>query len=141
MKLFPCVLYAFIHDKIHSLHLQKSARCHTCRDRHNLENMPVYDRPPRVIDHLAPVLRLAALPGVAQHGAADRVTRPDTVIVAHGHLQVHALVQCDAIRWDSFYGDVVMDSIIVAYRDGDSILEQIYKKNKKKHTNIFGLLL
>ena len=34
----------------------------------------------------------------------------------------------------SFYGDVIMDSFIMAYCDENSILDQVYK------TNIFRLL-
>ena len=35
-------------------------------------------------------------------------------------------LQCDAIRWEQFCRDVVLDSVHMAYRDEDNILDQIY---------------
>ena len=37
----------------------------------------------------------------------------------------YSVMQSD---WNSFRGDVVLDSVNVAYRDEDSILDQIYLK-------------
>ena len=37
-------------------------------------------------------------------------------------------VQCDAIRWESFCGDVALDSFNMAYRDEASNLDQKYEK-------------
>ena len=47
------------------------------------------DGPPRVVDHLGPVLLLELLAVVAEQHLADRVRAADAVVVQHGHLQVH----------------------------------------------------
>ena len=39
-----------------------------------------------------------------------------------------ATVQCGAMRWNSFCGDVVLDSFIKAYGEKDSILNHKYEK-------------
>ena len=36
-------------------------------------------------------------------------------------------VQGDAVRWEQFYGDVVLDSVNTAPGDDDIILYQIYE--------------
>ena len=54
------------------------------------------------------------------------------LLLVRGH-QLHqrrlllATVQCDAIRSEQFFEDVVLDRFNMAYRDEDIILDQIYK--------------
>ena len=60
--------------------------------------MPVYDRPPGVLDHLLPVFELGSLPAVSQDDLADRVGGADAVVVANGELQVHLLQERVAQR-------------------------------------------
>ena len=57
----------------------------------HLEHMPVHDGPPRVLDHLLPVLELESLPVVAEQHLADGVRRPDAVVISHHQLQVDTL--------------------------------------------------
>lgn len=49
------------------------------------------DGPPRVLDHLLPVLQLAALAVVTEYDAADRVRGADAVVVRHRQLKVYSL--------------------------------------------------
>ena len=40
----------------------------------------------------------------------------------------YTIIQCDAIRWEQFFGDFVLDRVNMAYRDADNIFDQIYEK-------------
>ena len=63
----------------------------------HLQNMPVDDWPPWVLDHLLPVLEFQALPVVAKQNLPDGVRWPDPVIVSHYQLQVDALESANTI--------------------------------------------
>ena len=41
---------------------------------------------------------------------------------------IQIFTQCDAIRWEQFWRDVVLKSMNMASSYGDSILDQIYEK-------------
>ena len=56
-----------------------------------LEDMPVHDRPPRILDHLFPVLQLESLAVVPEQHFTDGVRGSDAVVVGHHELQVHPL--------------------------------------------------
>ena len=49
------------------------------------------DGPPRVLDHLLPVLQLEPLAVVPQQDLPDGVGGPDAVVVGHHQLKVHPL--------------------------------------------------
>ena len=51
--------------------------------------MPVNYRPPRILNHLHPVLLLQLLPVLAQHHLAYGVGPPQHVVVQHCHLKIH----------------------------------------------------
>ena len=57
----------------------------------HLQNVPVDDRPPRILDHLLPVLQLQSLPVVAHLHPPDGVGAADPVIVRHHQLQTDSL--------------------------------------------------
>ena len=56
-----------------------------------LEDMPVHDGPPRIFDHLLPVLQLESLAVVPEQHFTDGVRGSDAVIISHHELQVHPL--------------------------------------------------
>ena len=39
-------------------------------------------------------------------------------------------LQCDAIRWEQFSGDVVLDSVNMAFRDEEAFLTKYMKSTK-----------
>ena len=51
----------------------------------------MHDRPPRILDHLLPVLQLESLAVVPEQNFADGVRGSDAVVVGHDELEVHPL--------------------------------------------------
>jgi hypothetical protein len=62
---------------------------------HHLQDMPVNDRPPGVLDHFAPVVGLLAAAAIAEEDPTDGTGGADTIVVADDQLQVDTLTAVD----------------------------------------------